>query len=529
MARTILLAILDGWGCGEPIPTNAVHAAATPNMDRWWADFPHTTLTAHNGMVGLPEGQMGNSEVGHLNIGAGRIVYQDFTRINRAVASGELGRNQVLHDMLTRLHGGGGALHLLGLVSDGGVHSHLDHLLALTAQARLRGIQRVYVHAFMDGRDTPPKSGAGYMHQLQAGLAHLGSGQVATICGRYFAMDRDRRWDRVQRAWRALVDGQGLIAAAADPEAAVTAAYERGESDEFIQPTVLCGADGAPVGRIVDNDAVIFFNFRADRARQLCHALVDTDFAGFPTARRPRIELVTMTEYEADNGLAALFPPVALTRILGEELSAHGLRQLRIAETEKYAHVTYFFNGGREEPYPGEERQLIDSPRDVPTYDLKPQMSAPQVAERLLAALAAAKAEGRPYDLVVLNFANGDMVGHTGVLPAAITACETVDECLGRVVAAVLGDGGACLVTADHGNAELMVDLVNGGPHTAHTLNPVPLLLLDESRRDRRLRKGGALKDIAPTILELLGLPQPDEMAGESLIGHPDERGGETA
>ncbi|OQX11843.1 MAG: phosphoglycerate mutase (2,3-diphosphoglycerate-independent) [Desulfobulbaceae bacterium A2] len=518
MARTILLAILDGWGCGEPVATNAVFAAATPNMDRWVQDYPHTTLTAHNGLVGLPEGQMGNSEVGHLNIGAGRIVYQDFTRINLAVAHGDLGRNQVLHDMLARLHDGGGALHLLGLVSDGGVHSHLEHLLALVAQAKLRGIHRVYIHAFMDGRDTPPRSGAGYMLQLQEGLAHLGCGQVATVCGRYFAMDRDRRWDRVQRAWQALVDGQGIVAAASDPEAVVTAAYARGETDEFIQPTVLCGADGAPVGRIRDNDALIFFNFRADRARQFCHALVDPDFNGFPIAHRPAIELVTMTEYEADNGLAALFPPVALTRILGEEVSGHGLRQLRIAETEKYAHVTYFFNGGREEPFPNEERQLINSPREVATYDLKPQMSAPEVTARLLAALVQAKGEGRPYDLVVLNFANGDMVGHTGVLPAAITACETVDECLGRVVAAVLADGGACLVTADHGNAEMMVNPATGGPHTAHTLNPVPLLLLDETRRDCRLRKQGALKDIAPTILELLGLPQPAEMEGVSLL-----------
>ncbi|OQX20298.1 MAG: phosphoglycerate mutase (2,3-diphosphoglycerate-independent) [Desulfobulbaceae bacterium A2] len=518
MARTIVLAILDGWGCGEPVPTNAVHVAETPNMDRWWLDCPHTTLTAHDGQVGLPEGQMGNSEVGHLNIGAGRIVYQDFTRINLAVSSGDLGRNRVLHDTLLRLHDGGGALHLLGLVSDGGVHSHLNHLLALVAQAKLRGIHRVYVHAFMDGRDTPPRSGAGYMHQLQAGLAHLGCGQVATVSGRYYAMDRDRRWDRVQRAWQALVDGQGIIAAAADPEAAVTAAYERGESDEFIQPTVLCGADGAPVGRIVDSDAIIFFNFRADRARQFCHALVDADFAGFPVAHRPAVELVTMTEYEADNGLPALFPPVALTRILGEEVSSHGLRQLRIAETEKYAHVTYFFNGGREEPFVGEERQLINSPREVATYDLKPQMSAAEVTERLLTALAQAKAEGRPYDLVVLNFANGDMVGHTGVLSAAITACETVDLCLGRVVAAVQADGGACLVTADHGNAEVMVDPLSGGPHTAHTLNPVPLLLLDETRRDCRLRHGGALKDIAPTVLELLGLPQPAEMEGVSLL-----------
>ena len=510
--KPVLLAILDGWGAGEESDTNAVFMAKTPNMDGWFRDYPHTTLAAHNGAVGLPEGQMGNSEVGHLNIGAGRVVYQDYTRINKAVASGELADNEVFVDLVNRLAETGGALHLLGLLSDGGVHSHIDHLIALIRLAADRGLSRVFIHAFMDGRDTPPSSGRDYMAVLQAALADIGTGQVATIAGRFWAMDRDTRWDRVEKAWQAMVAGQGELVND-DPVAAVEAAYERGETDEFIKPTVLCHG-GQPLATINDGDGVLFFNFRADRARELTRAFTETGFTGFAVANRPALaRYVMMTQYDASFDLPILFPPTSLHHILGEEVSDHGLRQLRIAETEKYAHVTFFFNGGREEPFANEERILIDSPREVATYDEKPAMSAPEVADRLLAEL-----ERHRFDLIVLNFANADMVGHTGILPAAIAACETVDACLGKLVDSVLAKGGAALITADHGNADIMYDTIHHEPHTAHTLNPVPCLLVDEAHRQGKLRDGGALKDIAPTILDLLGLAVPAEMEGRSLI-----------
>ena len=514
--KTLLLAILDGWGYGEPGPTNAVTVAQTPNMDRWMAQSPFTTLVAHNGLVGLPEGQMGNSEVGHLNIGAGRIVYQDFTRINRAIASGELFTNPALTSIMDRVKTAGSSLHLLGLVSDGGVHSHIEHLEALLAMAARKQVTQVFVHCFMDGRDTPPKSGAGYIRQLVAAMARLGCGRIATISGRYWAMDRDTRWDRVERAWSALVAGEGI--AAADPVQAVEDAYGRGETDEFIKPVVLQN-EGRPVARIANGDGIIFFNFRADRARELCRAFTEEEFSGFAVANRPKIlELVTFTEYEHDFGLPAAFPPMSMTNILGEVLSKQGRRQLRIAETEKYAHVTYFFNGGQEAPFPGETRILIDSPREVATYDQKPEMSAYAVTDRLLAALQEAATQGAPFDLVVLNFANGDMVGHTGILPAAVAACEAVDRCLGRIADYLLARGGAMLITADHGNAEIMRDPVTGEPYTAHSLNPVPLILLDSEHQGCSLKPGGALKDIAPTILALLGIPMPREMEGINLL-----------
>ncbi|MEW6500715.1 MAG: 2,3-bisphosphoglycerate-independent phosphoglycerate mutase [Thermodesulfobacteriota bacterium] len=506
----VLLAILDGWGYGEQTESNAVHVAKTPNMDRWQRECPFTTIVAHNGAVGLPEGQMGNSEVGHLNIGAGRIVYQDFTRINREIATGNFRHNEVLGAAMAKA-AKGGKLHLLGLLSDGGVHSHLDHLVALLEMAAGMGLSEVYVHAFMDGRDTPPKSGAGYMAQLTEAMARIGVGKVATVSGRYYAMDRDNRWDRVALAWQALVDGAAEFTAT-EPVAAVEAAYGRDETDEFIKPTILLDG-GRPVATIDDGDVVIFFNFRADRARQLTHALTDARFDGFARKQAPQlVELVTFTRYDKHFTLPVAFPPQSLAHILGEEVSRYGIRQLRIAETEKYAHVTYFFNGGREEPFPLEERALIPSPKEVATYDQKPEMSAYQVAEELLARIA-----GMPYGLVVLNFANGDMVGHSGMLAAAVKACEAVDQCLGRIVEKFTAQGGVVLVTADHGNAEIMVDPVTGGPFTAHSSNPVPLVMVGAAP-GLGLRDGGTLTNLAPTILDLMGLPIPVEMESTSLL-----------
>ena len=514
----LLLAILDGWGVADAGPANAVSLAETPNMDRWQQEYPHTTLVAHNGMVGLPEGQMGNSEVGHLNIGAGRIVYQDYTRINLAISRGELQNNSALNAIMDKVAAADGDLHLLGLLSDGGVHSHINHLFALLGMCKSKGLQKVYIHCFMDGRDTPPSSGLGYMRQLLTETRRIGCGRVATISGRFWAMDRDKRWDRVEKAWQAMVQGKGILAG--DPVGAVEEAYQRGETDEFIKPTVLVDESGNAVATIGDDDGVIFYNFRADRARELCHAFGDSDFADFDAGRRPRLlDLVTMTEYEAGFTFPVAFPPQALTHILGEELSRHGLHQLRIAETEKYAHVTYFFNGGEEKPFTGEERILIASPRDVATYDQKPEMSAEKVTDALLEALEKNKQASTPFDVIILNFANGDMVGHTGVLAAAIKACATVDRCLGRIRAYMKKNNGIMLITADHGNAEVMIDPDTGEPYTAHTLNPVPLVLVADQFKNCRLRAGGALKDIAPTMLTILDLPVPAEMKeGENLL-----------
>jgi len=515
--NVLLLAILDGWGIADSGPANAVSVADTPNMDQWSAEFPCTTLTAHNGMVGLPEGQMGNSEVGHLNIGAGRIVYQDYTRINRAIDSGEFAGNQVLNAIMDQVLSSGSALHFCGLLSDGGVHSHISHLFALLHMCKEKGLERVFIHCFMDGRDTPPSSGLEYMRQLVGGIEEIGCGQVATVSGRYWAMDRDKRWDRVKKAWLALVNGKGTNAT--DPIMAVEEAYARKETDEFIAPTVLIDADGATVASVSDGDGVFFFNFRADRVRELCHAFSDTDFKGFDAGHQPELlSLATMTEYEADFTFPIAFPPQKMTHILGEELSRHGLHQLRIAETEKYAHVTYFFNGGEEEPFVGEERILIESPRDVATYDLKPGMSAEAVTDALLKGLRENEEAGTPFDVVILNFANGDMVGHTGVLAAAVQACETVDRCLGRIREYMQERAGVMLITADHGNAEVMVNPETGEPYTAHTLNPVPLVLVADQFKGCRLQTGGALKDIAPTMLSLLDLPVPAEMEGEDLL-----------
>jgi 2,3-bisphosphoglycerate-independent phosphoglycerate mutase len=449
---------------------------------------------------------MGNSEVGHLNIGAGRIVYQDFTRINRAVATGEFEENPVLTEIIDTTKSRKASLHLIGLVSDGGVHSHIDHLVALIRMAERKGLRRVYVHAFMDGRDTAPDSGIRYMEQLLAAIGQIGCGTVATVCGRYYAMDRDNRWDRVQQAWNALIDGRGQAAVGALE--AVRGAYGRGETDEFIKPTVVLGEDGRPTATIQDGDSVISFNFRADRVRQITRALTEKGFDQFAIERRPQLaSFVTFTRYDKHFTLPVVFPPQSLSNILGEVVSGNGLRQLRIAETEKYAHVTYFFNGGREEPFPLEDRALIPSPRDVATYDLKPEMSAVEVTDELIKRL-----DQGLYDLVVLNFANGDMVGHSGIIKAAVKACETVDRCLGRIVDKFLAAGGIVLITADHGNAEMMKDMETGGPMTAHSSNPVPFLLINGNGVAYHLRDGGSLPNIAPTILELMGLPVPTEM-----------------
>ena len=513
----ILLTILDGWGLAPPGPGNAPFVADTPNMDRFLAEYPNTRLTAHNGPVGLPAGQMGNSEVGHLNIGAGRVVYQDFTRINKAIEDGSFAASTVLNNLYDDVAVQGGRLHLCGLLSDGGVHSHINHLRTLLQLGAEKHLQHVFIHCFMDGRDTPPDSGRTYMLQLEEILRETGCGQVATIIGRYWAMDRDKRWDRVEKAWKAMILGEGR--AAEEPAQAVEEAYRQGESDEFIRPVVMRSASGKPVATINDGDSLLFFNFRADRVRQFCHALTDTDFAAFDVSPRPRLrQLVTMTEYEADFPFPVVFPPQSMQQILGEVVDGHGLRQLRIAETEKYAHVTYFFNGGREEPFSQEERLLISSPRDVATYDLKPEMSAVEITDTLLSTLQQVEEAGEPYNLVVLNFANGDMVGHSGVLESAVKACATVDVCLGRISEYCRQRGWIMLITADHGNCELMIDPQTRGPHTAHTTNPVPFIVVADQLKGRSLKEGGALRDIAPTILHLMGLAKPSEMDGENLL-----------
>jgi len=508
----VLLAILDGWGAGSQSESNAIYIANTPNMDRWQSNYPYTTLLAHNGAVGLPEGQMGNSEVGHLNIGAGRIVYQEFTRINRAIESGEFFDNDVLRHTFKAAAEKKSALHLMGLVSNGGVHSHMDHLLALLKMAAEQGLTEVYVHAFMDGRDTPPTSGLDYIRQLQHEMVWIGTGRLATISGRFYAMDRDKRWDRIQVAWKALVDGEGVTGR--DPVKAVKDAYRKGETDEFIKPVVLLDESGVPVGTVKDNDAVLVFNFRADRVRELTHVFTDKNWEEFPVNHRPSLATyVTFTEYDKNFNVPVVFPPVSMDHILAEEISNGGLRQLRIAETEKYAHVTYFFNGGREEPFPLEDRILVPSPKDVATYDLKPEMSAYLVTEELLRRM-----DNDAYKLIVLNFANGDMVGHSGIMAAAVKACEAVDDCLGQIVEKFTADGGIVIITADHGNAETMRDFASNSPITAHSSNPVPFILVSNKYKNAKLRQGGSLRDIAPTILNLLDLPVPDEMTGKNLI-----------
>ncbi len=506
--QPLMLMILDGWGNNPNHENNAVALAKTPNMTRLCRDYPCTEIGTSGMAVGLPEGQMGNSEVGHLNIGAGRTVYQDLTRISKAIVDGDFYTNPILLDCMTKVKSTGGRLHLSGLLSDGGVHSHNSHLYALVEMAKKSGVKELFIHCLLDGRDTPPKSGADYLTQLETELRRIEFGKVATVMGRYYAMDRDNRWERVEKAYRAIARGEGNRAASSGE--AIQWSYGEGVNDEFVIPTVITGLDG----KLRDGDGFIFFNFRSDRAREFTRALALDDFNGFQRESPPRLaQYVCMTEYDATFGLPIAFGPEELTNIFGEIISRAGLTQLRIAETEKYAHVTFFFNGGREVPFPGEERALVDSPKEVATYDEKPEMSAYLVTDELLTRL-----DSGAYDVIILNLANADMVGHTGILPAAIKAIEAVDDCVGRLTQKVLALGGRILITADHGNAETMVD-ETGGPHTAHTCNSVPFILVDDSRQGAKLRSNGILADLAPTMLRILGIPQPVEMTGASLIG----------
>jgi 2,3-bisphosphoglycerate-independent phosphoglycerate mutase len=508
-----MLMILDGCGIRQQRENNAIAMAKTPNLDALKARYAHTQLRCSGEAVGLPEGIMGNSEVGHLNIGAGRIVYQDLMRINVAIRDRSFFENPVLKATLQTIHATKGSrLHLMGLVSNGGVHSDIQHLFALLEMARQNSIQQVFVHVILDGRDTPPDSGIGFVKQLKEHICKHNYGDIASICGRYYAMDRDKRWDRIEKAYRLYT--QGIGTPETDPIEAVQKAYGRGETDEFVTPIAVVDKGGHPIGAIQDGDGVIFFNFRADRAREISTALALPDAGVIPFDRSSRPALSTyvcMTQYDEHFPFPVAFGPVHLVDILGEMVSRQGIRQLRIAETEKYAHVTYFFNGGEEKPFDLEDRCLIPSPRDVPTYDFKPEMSALAVTEEVLKRL-----ESRQYGLVVLNFANMDMVGHTGILSAAIRAVETVDGCIGRIADCIRSMGGVLMVTADHGNAETMVD-ENGTPHTAHTLNPVPFILVDETRIGAKLREG-ILADIAPTILQVMGIDQPSAMTGKSLL-----------
>jgi 2,3-bisphosphoglycerate-independent phosphoglycerate mutase len=505
--QPLMLMILDGWGINPHSENNAVALAGTPNMTRLCREYPCTEIGTSGMAVGLPEGQMGNSEVGHLNIGAGRTVYQDLTRVSKSIADGDFYTNPVLLDCMEKVKASGGRLHLSGLLSDGGVHSHNTHLYALVEMAKKVGVKELFIHCLLDGRDTPPKSGAEYLSQLEGELQRIGFGAVATVMGRYYAMDRDNRWERVEKAYNAIVRGEGNPAASSAE--AIRWSYAQEVNDEFVIPAVITGVDG----KLRDGDGFIFFNFRSDRAREITRALALDDFNGFERGIRPRLaEYVCLTEYDATFGLPIAFGQEELTNIFGDIISRAGLTQLRIAETEKYAHVTFFFNGGSEVPFPGEERALIASPKEVATYDEKPEMSAYLVTAELLKRL-----DSGAYDVIILNFANADMVGHTGILPAAIKAVEAVDDCVGKLTDKVLSLGGRVLITADHGNAEVMVD-ETGGPHTAHTCDVVPFILVDNVRKDATLRSGGILADLAPTMLAILGIPQPKEMTGKSLI-----------
>ena len=502
--RPIAIIIMDGFGISPTQEGNAIANARKPNLERLWKQYPTTTLKASGLAVGLPRGQMGNSEVGHLNLGGGRIVYQDLTRISLAVEKGTFASNPVLQEAMNLVRKGGSKLHLIGLLSDGGVHSHITHLYALLEMARSMDLSRVFVHAILDGRDVPPRSALGYFRDLEEKFSQTGTGSTATVSGRYYTMDRDRRWERVEKAYRCLVYGEGLRADSA--EEAVRKGYDRGENDEFIMPTVVDDK-----GMVDDGDSIIFFNFRPDRAREITRAFVDKDFQEFAT-KPIRVHYTCMTQYDATLNAPVAYPAENLIDTLGEVVSRAGLKQLRIAETEKYAHVTYFFNGGKEEVNPGEDRVLIPSPK-VATYDLQPQMSAYEVRDELLARLDSGR-----YDLVVLNFANPDMVGHTGIFEAAVKAVEVVDGCVGEIVDRILSLGGAVLLTADHGNAEKMQDSDTGQPHTAHTTNPVPISLITSDRKSYRLREDGILADVAPTALELMHIPQPEAMTGRTLI-----------
>ena len=501
----LALIILDGFGHSSETPGNAIALARTPHFDEWFAKYPYTLIDGSGASVGLPPGQMGNSEVGHLNMGAGRIVQMDISRIDIAIQTGAFFTNPPLVDAMEHARSHDSTLHLMGLVSEGGVHSWHEHLYALLRMAGQRGLERVCVHAFLDGRDTAPDSGAGYVQDLLDKMKEYGVGRIASIIGRYYAMDRDKRWERTEKAYRLLTRGEGRPRL--DPVAAIREAYAEGTTDEFMLPVVI--AEDQPVAPVQDGDSVIFFNFRADRARQLTRAFTEEDFSGFDRGRKLDIRFTCMTQYSAEFPLPFAFPPVRHERILADILAEADLKNLRIAETEKYAHVTFFFNGGVEAEFPGEKRILIPSPK-VATYDLAPEMSAGEVTDNVVREI-----ETGQYDVIIMNYANADMVGHTGVLDAAIKAIETLDTCVGRVVEAIRERGGTVIITADHGNAEQMLDPETRQPYTAHTTNLVPLVLIDGYRG--RLRAGGSLQDIAPTILGLLGLPKPVQMTGSDL------------
>lgn len=509
--KPMVLMILDGWGSRDSCPDNAISTAHPEHFLALQKEYPHTLLECSGNEVGLPSGQMGNSEVGHLNMGAGRIVYQEITRISKAIEDGSFFRNQEFIKALDFARKNEGKVHLLGLLSDGGVHSELSHLYALLQLCRDHQIDKVFVHGFLDGRDVAPQSAMDYINTLELKMKEIGVGRIATLGGRFYGMDRDNRWERIEKAYDAIVMGEGPKAASA--QAAITASYEVRVTDEFVEPVVLVDSDGQAIAKIEDGDSIIFFNFRADRARQISHALVDKEIGGFPRRYWPvATHFVCMTQYDIDLEAPVAFSPQNLNNTLGEVLSNQGIKQLRIAETEKYAHLTFFFNGGVEEPNPGEDRILIPSPK-VATYNLQPAMSAGEITTRTLAEI-----NRDYYDIILMNYANADMVGHTGVLTAAIESIKILDECLAQVVELVVQKGGAVIITADHGNAEMMVCTETGCPLTAHTTNKVPFVLVADQYKGQPLRENGSLRDIAPTILNLMGIDIPEEMTGTPLI-----------
>lgn len=506
--KPLVLLILDGWGYREDVSNNAIAQANTPVMDKLWQSCPHSLISGSGLDVGLPEGQMGNSEVGHVNLGSGRVVYQDFTRITKAIDDGDFFTNPVLVNAVQQAKNQQKAIHIMGLLSPGGVHSHEDHLLAMIKLAEQQGAGPIYLHAFLDGRDTPPRSAKVSLEKVQAHFDQTGSGRIASIIGRYFAMDRDKRWDRVQKAYDLLTSGKADYQAQSATEA-LEMAYQREENDEFVKATAIVDAAGSAV-QMHDGDSVIFMNFRADRARQFSRAFINDDFDGFSRQHKPKLSaFVMLTEYADDIKASCAYPPESLHNVLGEWLAKHNKTQLRISETEKYAHVTFFFSGGREALFSGEQRILVDSPK-VATYDLQPEMSSEELTDKLVAAI-----HSNSFDVIICNYPNGDMVGHTGVMSAAIKAVEAVDHCIGRVVEALREVGGECLITADHGNAELMQDVHSGQAHTAHTSGPVPLIYVG---RPAKVTEGGILSDIAPTMLHLMDMPIPAEMTGKVLI-----------
>ena len=508
--KPVMLVILDGWGLSQNEEGNAIYLARKPFYNQLKKEFPHCVLKCSGEDVGLPAGQMGNSEVGHLNIGAGRVVYQELTRINRSIRLGEFAKNTVLNEAIDKAVQKNSALHLMGLLSDGGVHSHIEHLFALMDAAKAKGVKKLYIHAILDGRDVPPANAGEYLESLEKKIEEIGLGQIATVSGRYYTMDRDTRWERVEKGYLAMVNGEGIKACMA--REALEKSYELKVTDEFVEPTVIVDEQGEAVGRIKQDDVVILYNFRADRARQISYAFTEKDFAGFVRPGGiPQVHYVCFTQYDLNIAAPVVFPPQNLANTLGEVVSKAGLKQLRIAETEKYAHVTFFFNGGVEKANPGEERVLVPSPK-VATYNLQPEMSAFEVTRQLVRKLAETA-----YGLVVVNFANPDMVSHTGNLDACVKAIETVDNCLQEVVKAVLSQNGIVLITADHGNAEYMIDCNTHKCLTAHTTNNVPCFLVGNNVEELRLRDG-SLQDIAPTLLKLMGIEKPLEMTGESLI-----------